>query len=328
MKKHIYIDTEFIEGSQPKKFLGITYGQTKPLVDLISIAAVSEHTKTGRLQQYYAVSNEFNFDHAWNDVWIRENVLFNIFPSSVVKEKSYDEIKSAVKVYGKNNRTIATQIFLLAMEKKDYGDERSWDSSDIEFLLESKVDYEIVFWAYYASTDWVAFYQLWGKMIEAPSQYPMYVSCLKQKMDEHQLTADWKRATCPEPENEHNALADALWNYGLHQKIDEVLSVREMRRNQKDPSDNSYQLLGSGYNGTDKGVVTISRDSSLVLIEMSINSWGTFLKEGHFYVQVDYPHVIYKFTKGRLIPAHDRDNGRMPKSGIYYCIAEPINKKP
>lgn len=29
-----FIDTEFIEGSQPKKFLGHIYGQSKPTIDL------------------------------------------------------------------------------------------------------------------------------------------------------------------------------------------------------------------------------------------------------------------------------------------------------
>ena len=37
-----YMDTEFLEGPQPKKFLGIKYGETKPTIDLISIGIVAE----------------------------------------------------------------------------------------------------------------------------------------------------------------------------------------------------------------------------------------------------------------------------------------------
>jgi hypothetical protein len=31
-----FLDTEFVEGSQDKTFMGIKYGKTKPTIDLIS----------------------------------------------------------------------------------------------------------------------------------------------------------------------------------------------------------------------------------------------------------------------------------------------------
>ena len=56
-----YLDTEFIEGPQNKKFLGISFGKTQPTIDLISIGIVCED---GR--EYYAISKDFNLKEAWN----------------------------------------------------------------------------------------------------------------------------------------------------------------------------------------------------------------------------------------------------------------------
>ena len=41
-KTKYFFGTEFIERSQPKKFLGFQHGQTKPTIDLISIGIVDE----------------------------------------------------------------------------------------------------------------------------------------------------------------------------------------------------------------------------------------------------------------------------------------------
>lgn len=74
------------------------------------------------------------------------------------------------------------------------------------------------FWGYYADYDWVALCQLYGRMIDLPTNWPMYCRDLKQLVDE--------RGNPPLPKNlsEHNALADARWNkriydlYGLNEK--------------------------------------------------------------------------------------------------------------
>jgi hypothetical protein len=36
-----FLDTEFLEGTQKKRFMGIAYGSTPPTIDLISIGIVS-----------------------------------------------------------------------------------------------------------------------------------------------------------------------------------------------------------------------------------------------------------------------------------------------
>jgi len=58
-----FIDTEFLEGTQDKTFLGFKYSKTKPTIDLISIGIVAED---GR--EYYAISKDFNLKEAWKIV--------------------------------------------------------------------------------------------------------------------------------------------------------------------------------------------------------------------------------------------------------------------
>lgn len=209
-----FLDTEFLEGTQSKRFLGIKYGETKPTIDLISIGLVSED---GR--EYYAISKDFNLWEAWNrndldpnhkrnykqkdNYWIRENVLKPIWRELYIKENdfgnlnnllgwlnreytnnenyyfTYNSLKKLINKYGKTNKHIAQEIL------KFYRDE----------VLVAKINGKLVgsidpvrgnpkFYAYYADYDWVVFCQLFGKMIDLPKGFPMYCKDLKQLMDE------------------------------------------------------------------------------------------------------------------------------------------------
>ena len=135
-----FLDTEFLEGTQDKKFLGMKYGETKPTIDLISIGIVAED---GR--EYYAVSKDFNLKEAWNrhDIkkdfgkpqglgdkkvyWIRDNVLKPIYNELIKLEIdnykgftdpyyeleldfTYKVFKRLIKKYGKTNKQIAKEI--------------------------------------------------------------------------------------------------------------------------------------------------------------------------------------------------------------------------
>lgn len=136
--KYFY-DTEFIEGVNNKKFLGLkTKFKTKPTIDLISIGMVDED---GR--EYYAVSKDFDLNEAWNRYdekvqyfhgdmrnqfpngrkykvyWIRENVLKPIFYKWNTKDIKFHDIdkyftkkefKRLLKINGKSNRQIASEI--------------------------------------------------------------------------------------------------------------------------------------------------------------------------------------------------------------------------
>jgi hypothetical protein len=65
-------------------------------------------------------------------------------------------------------------------------------------------------WAYYGAYDHVALCQLWGRMIDLPAGVPMFT---------HELMQLWEQVGRPEkpaePQDEHNALADARWNRTL-----------------------------------------------------------------------------------------------------------------
>ena len=152
-----YMDTEFLEGTQEKRMFGIKYGQTKPTIDLISIALVAED---GR--EYYAISKDFNLKEAWNrydikkewysidnsnqstrdvkEYWIRENVLGPIWeewkfnhngkivrlglPIPLNEMKfTYKNFRKLINKYGKTNKQIAEEIkdFISEKHKLDTG---------------------------------------------------------------------------------------------------------------------------------------------------------------------------------------------------------------
>jgi hypothetical protein len=68
------------------------------------------------------------------------------------------------------------------------------------------------FWAYYASYDWVALAQLFGRMIDLPSHWPMH------PMDLQQMRVERGIAHLPEQTGiAHHALNDALWTRDAHE---------------------------------------------------------------------------------------------------------------
>ena len=100
-----------------------------------------------------------------------------------------------------------------------------------------RFDNSIQFYGYYSDYDWVVFCWLFGKMIDLPIGFPMYCIDLKQVLDEKALRwcgnirqmssifcDDFKSKldsikSCkdyPKQTNEHNALADAKWNFELY----------------------------------------------------------------------------------------------------------------
>ena len=65
------------------------------------------------------------------------------------------------------------------------------------------------FWAWYGSYDWVVLCQLYGRMIDLPPGWPMYIRDFKQLVDEAEI--ELKQ---PESDDQHNALHDAEWLRG------------------------------------------------------------------------------------------------------------------
>jgi hypothetical protein len=73
------------------------------------------------------------------------------------------------------------------------------------------------FWCYYGASDWVVFYQLWGRLLDMPKGYPKWFRELKQlavDVDDPDLNT-----LVPKPPNAHHALADARWNRDVYNAL-------------------------------------------------------------------------------------------------------------
>lgn len=236
MKKRIFYDTEFIEGTQKKLF-----GRTKPTIDLISIGMVKK-VEGEDDKEYYAISKDFNLKEAWNRCevtkdghpvyWIRDNVLMSIYQKYVhgnMKNNfifTYNNMKHIIKSIGKTNKTIAHEIrhFIAGYAQETNKEEwiLGYNSKDIEL------------YGYYSAYDHVVFCWLFGNMIDLPNGYPMYTCDLKQMTDElyEQRKEAYKKEfkgisgflnelknhpNYPRQSNEHDALEDARWNVRLYE---------------------------------------------------------------------------------------------------------------
>jgi hypothetical protein len=197
-----FIDTEFIEGFHKPLF-----GKRRHFIDLISIGIVAEDGRT-----YYAISSEFNPKDA--DDWVKTNVISKL-PSKHAGFYDSPSVKAGSLLW-KSNEQIRKDILRFCF--------------DIEG-----------FYGYYSDYDWVVFCSLFGRMINLPKGFPMYCRDLKQTLDEKALeyvtnnlkkpivSSDWHKDYCinelkmhpqyPKQTDEHNALADAKWNYELYKFI-------------------------------------------------------------------------------------------------------------
>lgn len=244
-----YLDTEFHEYSKQPKILGFNVGKPINTIELISIGIVSKGGK-----EYYAICNEFDLKEAWNNEWLRKNVLEPIYVELVRKENelrkrinisylsediTYKNLKLVLNIHGKSRKQIAKEV--------------------IEF-----VGNKAMFYSYYADYDWVVFCWLWkelypvtdnstGMSYHNPNGFPYYCIDLKQELDRIVSTTSNKQldAICqadlyhnladiytndlslayklshlethhpsyPKQTNEHNALADAKWNKELYDFI-------------------------------------------------------------------------------------------------------------
>jgi hypothetical protein len=210
-----FIDTEFHEGFNKPLF-----GRNRHFIDLISIGIVAED---GR--KYYAICKDFDLNAAWNNDWLRENVLKQIHAEMCGNESTYAKtyhyhifapfnkksIELLLNWQGKGAKQIAEEVkqFVYApfMADNPVLSSDNWYPKDVEF------------YGYYADYDWVVFCSLFGRMIDLPEGFPMYCRDLKQIMDENGLDKAWKQINCPDPEGEHNALVDARWNLELYRKM-------------------------------------------------------------------------------------------------------------
>lgn len=223
-----FIDCEFIERFH-KPFLG----KSRHVIDLISIGIVAED---GR--EYYAISNEFNYNDASD--WVKENVLAKLegrhcTPVGWLSDsgiwKSNKQIAKEIfefvnpdlgfHVSGYSNSELREGFKLNAHFKKH----NVTSTDDNEYYVAQPE-----FYGCYADYDWVLFCSLFGTMMQLPKGFPMYMIDLKQTLDEHaerysrqrhvskdQILKEFKSSPLyPKQSNEHNALDDAKWNKELH----------------------------------------------------------------------------------------------------------------
>lgn len=190
-----YIDTEFIED-----FHKPLLGKRRHFIDLISIAVVCED---GR--EYHAISREYRYKDA--SQWVKDNVITPLYLQTVHGSmRNQLDVRNFSRIKGKSSQRI--QNDLLDFFLCEVG-------SDGKFYAPPGIEV----YAYFADYDWVALCSLFGRMIDLPTNFPMYCRDLKQMMDAQGLTKEWKDEACPSPVNEHTALADARWNMRFHKAI-------------------------------------------------------------------------------------------------------------
>lgn len=228
-----FLDTEFHEYHKQESIYGIKIGEPVPTIDLISIGIVSED---GR--EYYAISNEFNLEDAWNsyqlssdstdktlrEYWLRKNVLGSIFREyyghvfrnlsqyNFTPDFSLKTLKQIIRIVGKSKRQIAEETIKFCRPKSE-----ACKKAGIDYVVEP-IDNPI-FYGYYCDYDWVVFAQLFGKMIDLPKGFPMYCIDLRQRYDELNVCSKLELKQLhgyPKQTNEHQALSDAKWNRDLY----------------------------------------------------------------------------------------------------------------
>lgn len=198
-----FIDFEFIEGFNKPLF-----GKVRHFIDLISVGIVAENG-----EEYYAVSNEYNYNDASD--WVKKNVINQIYREQCPSFKQqFMNVKTFHKYIpnGKSNERIVKDILMFCDNSPE-------------------------FYGYFSAYDWVLLCSMFGTMTDIPVHFPMYCKDLKQMKDaraklfrkklcerdtfddstlEAQLSLMEQDEHYPKISAEHNALADARFNRDLY----------------------------------------------------------------------------------------------------------------
>jgi hypothetical protein len=209
-----FIDTEFHEYKKRTKVLGIPFGKGIDTIDLISIGIVNEDNET-----YYALCSEFDVDDAWDNDWLRVNVLKSIWEDfkgyyyGDASEFNKVNLKKIVKFNGLTKDRIAKDLLYFCS-----GDYFNGTGLDLKQAKNYTIpeQFRPSFYGYYCDYDWVVFCWLFGRMIDLPKGFPMYCRDIKQYADTYNVRFP------NQAEGKHNALADArhikacYYELGLH----------------------------------------------------------------------------------------------------------------
>jgi hypothetical protein len=213
-----YLDTEFHDYVKQHKVWGIPVGPAVNTIDLISIALRSGENHN----DYYAICKDCDLDAAWQNEFLRENVLREIHRENTSPGLMYMQLgdfslpamKAIFRAVGKSRPQIAWEIMQFCNPEA-----YSHHVGGVDEFFELPFTDQHEIYTYYGAFDWVLFCWLFGGMMKLPSCF------LKQDTDLHQMrlasgmTYLEKVEHCPDPHHEHHALADARWNERLHHTI-------------------------------------------------------------------------------------------------------------
>lgn len=177
-------DTEFLED-----------GKT---ITLISIGIVCED---GR--EYYAVNSDMDTDRVKNDKWLLDNVWPHLPLRGRRESNGYAGSFSPGSL--DTHSTLVKPKWVIANEVRDF---IVGDIADRDEAVSADELPEL--WAYYGAYDHVALCQLWGRMINHPRFMPMWTHDLMQLIE---TVPGFEKPK--QPADEHNALADARWNFAV-----------------------------------------------------------------------------------------------------------------
>ena len=191
-----------------KYFFDFEFIEDGKTIDPISLGLVCED---GR--ELYFVFEECDWSKA-ND-WVVENVLTPMGLSRTGWIVTPDLMSACQKQhYLSAEPTCFIKWKILDFIKGlDFGDT---SLLTYEYLKDYEIEDEALkpeFWAYYGDYDWVCFCQLFGRMIDLPSGFPMYCNDIKQECKRLGDPALPKQLI-----GNHDALQDArhnqvMWNF-------------------------------------------------------------------------------------------------------------------
>ena len=138
-------------------------------------------------REFRAVNKECPIDQA-ND-WVQKNVLPYV-DWSIAKSRA--EIRDDILAFVRQGTPESTGVF--------------------------------EFWAGWGSYDWVVFCQIFGRMIDLPPDFPMYIHDIKQLMDAENI----ERKLLPiQQGRDHDPLEDARWVKDAYDFIDKTMTRRK-----------------------------------------------------------------------------------------------------
>jgi hypothetical protein len=164
-----------------KYFLDTEFHEEPGILDLISLGIVAENGS-----EWYGVSGWFNTDRC--NPWVKKNVLPHLHdPRKMV----HGFVPSLDTFPHRKNMAHALMKFFDGDKNPE-------------------------FWGYYSDYDWVAFCQIFGRMVDLPDHFPNFCLDIKQIMHQHNITRSGLPAAFKPA---HNALVDARWTKAAYEHL-------------------------------------------------------------------------------------------------------------